>query len=54
MTPLVPTSGSAQVEGFVTAPQGNVTQASHKHVTKQHLPSPNATRKPNFGEAEQP
>jgi hypothetical protein len=29
-----------QAEGFATAPQGNVTQASHKYVTKQNLPSP--------------
>jgi hypothetical protein len=52
MTRLVSTSRSAQAEGFVTAPQGNVTQASHKYVTKQHLQSPNATRTLNFGEAE--
>jgi len=36
-----------------TAPQGNVTQASHKHVTKQNPPSPNATNTLNSGEAEQ-
>jgi hypothetical protein len=40
MTPLVSISRSTQVEGFAIAPQGNVTQASHKHVTKQNLPSP--------------
>jgi hypothetical protein len=36
-----------------TASQGNVTQASHKHVTKQNHPSPNATNTLNSGEAEQ-
>jgi hypothetical protein len=46
-------SGSYQAEGFATAPQGNVTQASHKYVTKQNLSSPNATRSLNSGEAEQ-
>jgi hypothetical protein len=30
MTPLT------QAECFATAPQGNVTQASHKYVTKQN------------------
>jgi hypothetical protein len=40
-------------EGFVTAPQGTVTQTSHKYVTEQDHPSPNATRTVNFGEAEQ-
>jgi hypothetical protein len=35
------------------APQGNVTQASHRHVTKQNRPSPNATNTLNSGEAEQ-
>jgi MbtH protein len=30
-----------------------VTQASHKHVTKQNPPSPNATNTLNSGEAEQ-
>jgi hypothetical protein len=37
MTSLVSTSRQS------TAPQGNVTQPSHKHVTKQNHPSPNAT-----------
>ena len=41
-------------ECFATASQGNVTQASHKHVTKQHLPSPNVTPTFNSGEAGQP
>jgi hypothetical protein len=36
-----------------TAPQGNVTQTSHKHVTKQNHPSPNATNTLKSGEAEQ-
>ena len=38
---------------LATAPQGNVTQASHKHVTKQNHPFPNATNTLNSGEAEQ-
>jgi hypothetical protein len=54
MTPLVSTSRSTQAEGYATAPQGNVTQASHKYVTKQNYPSPNATNTLNSGEAEQP
>jgi hypothetical protein len=37
---------------FPTAPQGNVTQASHNHVTKPHLPVLNVTTTFNFGEAE--
>ncbi|MGH3758541.1 SDR family NAD(P)-dependent oxidoreductase [Actinophytocola sp.] len=41
-----------QAEGFATAPQGNVTQASHKHVTKQNLPSRNATNTFHSGEAQ--
>jgi hypothetical protein len=49
MTPVV----STQVEGFATAPQGNVTQASHKYVTKQNLSSRNATKSLNSGEAVQ-
>jgi len=53
MTRLVPTSRSTRAEGFATAPQGNVTQASHKYVTKQNNPSPNATKTLNSGEAEQ-
>jgi hypothetical protein len=52
MTPLVSTSSSQQVKGFATASQGNVTQASHKHVTKQNLPSLNATNTSNSGEAD--
>jgi hypothetical protein len=36
-----------------TAPQGNVTQTSHKHVTKQNHSSPNATNTLKSGEAEQ-
>jgi hypothetical protein len=53
MTPLTSSSGSKQAEGFATAPQGNVTQASHKYVTRPNLSSPNATRTLNSGEAEQ-
>jgi hypothetical protein len=38
---------------FATAPQGNVTQASHKHVAKQHPSPPNVTPTFNSGEAGQ-
>jgi hypothetical protein len=38
--------------GFSTAPQGNVTQTSHKHVAEQSPPSPNVTNTFNRGEAE--
>jgi hypothetical protein len=38
---------------LATAPQGNVTRPSHKHVTKQNHPSTNATNTFYFGEAEQ-
>jgi hypothetical protein len=48
MTPVV-----HQAAGFPTAPQGNVTQISHKYVAKQNLPSPNATNTVNSGEAGQ-
>ena len=44
-------SGPVSVSRLATAPQGNVTQASHKHVTKQHHPFPNATNTVNCGEA---
>jgi len=47
MTPSV-----NQTECYATAPQGNVTQTSHKYVTKQNHPSPNATKTLNSGEAE--
>jgi hypothetical protein len=43
---------TTQAERFSTAPQGNVTQTSHKYETNgtvQH----NATKRKNFGEAEQ-
>ncbi len=53
MTPLVSTSSPDQPERFATAPKGNVTQPSHKYVTRQNPPSPNATNTINFGEAEQ-
>jgi hypothetical protein len=36
-----------------TAPQGNVTQTSHKHVTKRNLASSNGTPTLKRGEAEQ-
>ncbi len=52
MTPLVSTPRSNQAEGFATAPQGNVTQASHKYVTRQNFPSFNGTNTSNSGEAE--
>ena len=54
MTPFVSTSRSHQAQRFATAPQGNVTHASHKHVTKQDIPSPNVTTTSNSGEADQP
>jgi hypothetical protein len=38
---------------LATAPQGNVTQPSHKHVTKQNHPLPNATNTLNSGEADE-
>jgi hypothetical protein len=53
MTHLVSTSISTQAECNASAPQGNVTQTSHKYVTKQNHPLPNATNTLNFGEAEQ-
>jgi hypothetical protein len=52
MTP--PISRSTQAEGNASAPQGNVTHASHKYVTKQNHQSLNATNTLNSGEAEQP
>lgn len=52
MTPLVSTSRSNHAQYLATAPQGNVTQASHKYVTKQNLPVPNATNTSKCGEAE--
>jgi hypothetical protein len=42
MRPL-PTSRSTQAECYATAPQGNVMQASHKHVIEQNLSSSNVT-----------
>ncbi len=54
MTPFVSTPRSNQAEVFATAPQGTVTQASHKYVTKQNFPSFNGTDTLNSGEAEQP
>jgi hypothetical protein len=46
------TSRSHQAECFAAAPQGNVTQASHKYVTKQNFPSAYATNTLNSGEAD--
>jgi hypothetical protein len=46
------TSRSHQAECFATAPQGNVTQASHKYATKQDPPFANATNTLNSGEAD--
>ncbi len=40
------------VECLATAPQGNVTQTSHKHVTNRRLPSRTATNTVKCGEAE--
>jgi hypothetical protein len=42
-----------QAEGFATAPQGNVTQTSHKYVTKQNPPAPTQPTLKNSGEAGQ-
>jgi acyl transferase domain-containing protein/aryl carrier-like protein len=47
MTTLTPASRLS------TAPRGNVTQASHTHVTEQNLPCSNATNGWSSGEAEQ-
>jgi hypothetical protein len=41
------------VSWLATAPQGNVTQASHKHVAEQNCPFANATQTLNAGEAGQ-
>jgi hypothetical protein len=38
---------STQAVRFSTAPQGNVMQTSHKYVTTQNRPSPNATNTMN-------
>jgi protein-tyrosine phosphatase len=40
-------------EDIATAPQGNVTQADHEHVTRQNPPAPDATNTLNSGEADQ-
>ncbi len=53
MTLLVSTSRPNRAAGFPTAPQGNVTQASHKYVTKQDRPSTDVTTTSNSGEADQ-
>jgi hypothetical protein len=44
-------SGPVLISRLATAPQGNVTQASHKHVTKLSHPFHNATNTLNSGEA---
>jgi hypothetical protein len=41
-----------QAECFAAAPQGNVTQAGHKYVTKQNSPFANATNTVKSGEAD--
>jgi len=46
-------SSPVSISWLVTAPQGNVTQPSHKHVTKQNHLSPNVTNTLKSGEAEQ-
>jgi len=53
MTPSVSTARSYQAECCATAPQGNVTQTSHKYVTEQNPPSPTQPTHRNSGEAEQ-
>jgi hypothetical protein len=53
MTSLGSVSGLKQAECYAAAPQGNVTQASHKYVTKPNPPSSNVTNTLNCGEAEQ-
>ncbi len=50
---MTPSARSNQAECFAAAPQGNVTQASHKYVTKPDPPSSNATNTSNSGEAGQ-
>jgi multiple sugar transport system permease protein len=49
MTPCAQPQDRNQAAGFPTAPQGNVTQASHKHVTKQNLSSPTRPTHLNSG-----
>jgi hypothetical protein len=46
-------SRATQPEHLATAPQGNVTQLSHKYAPKPNAPSPNATNTKNSGEAEE-
>lgn len=52
MTPLVPTPKASPAEASATAPQGTVTQVSHKYVTKPNPPSLDATSTLNSGEAD--
>jgi hypothetical protein len=42
---------SYQAAAYATAPQGNVTQASHEHATRPGPPSSNATHTVKSGEA---
>ncbi len=51
MTPLVAPTRAKQAECFAAAPQGNVTQTSHKYVAKQKPTFVNVTNTLNFGEA---
>ncbi len=51
MTLFASAPRSNQPERLPTAPQGNVTQTSHKYVTQQNLSSPNATTRVKSGEA---
>ncbi len=53
MTRLASTSRSNQAECLPTAPQGTVTQPSHKYVTRPNRPFFNGTNTLNSGEAEQ-
>ena len=47
-------SRPVSISRLATAPQGNVTQASHKHVTKQNPLLPDVSNTLNSGEAGQP
>jgi hypothetical protein len=52
MKPGGPASRSVQTACYSTGPQGNVTQTSHKHVTKRTRAVSNATPTFDSGEAE--
>jgi len=47
------TFSATQAAASPTAPQGNVTQTSHKHVTKRDRASSNVTPTLKCGEADQ-